>query len=345
MSEYTPDLFEADPTAFLEQLHVEPSFGVDVFDPVHPDYVEPVHTEPAHLDLYQLDSTDSAHPDYVEPVHTEPAHLDLYQLDSTDSAHPDYVEPVHTEPAHLNSSPESHNAATVNGIQGVADDEFNVDGAFDRMMLVGPTRETAHQTGPCTYERSDEGVYETTYRLAKGLAGEKAAVEWLASQGHLILDYKPDIRGTNQGGIDFVTFKNGQVYLFDNKALARKGNISSVSALTSNFGRNLKSVRTKLEAMAADGGRTEHERAVAQSAVDSIVKGKYVRAITNANLAAEKTAGPDGLSDRLENAGLIFVNAMKSENRADPQALEEIECESRAMMQVWKDMRDSWGCR
>ena len=56
-----------------------------------------------------------------------------------------------------------------------------------------------------TYAPDDMGIYETTGRLARGLAGEKAATEFLASEGHQILQYKPDITGTNQGGFDMVT--------------------------------------------------------------------------------------------------------------------------------------------
>ena len=54
---------------------------------------------------------------------------------------------------------------------------------------------------------------------------------------------KPIILGTNQGGIDFVTIRNGVVHLVDNKALTRSGNVASVSSLTTNFPKNLATIK------------------------------------------------------------------------------------------------------
>ena len=101
--------------------------------------------------------------------------------------------------------------------------------------------EATHQQVERGFAESDtpdtSGPYQTTQRLARGNLGERAATEALARDGHQILHYKPEITGTNQGGIDMVTMRNGIVYLVDNKALSKGGNVSSVSALTTNFTR------------------------------------------------------------------------------------------------------------
>jgi hypothetical protein len=82
-----------------------------------------------------------------------------------------------------------------------------------------------------------EGLYDGPQRLARGNLGERLASDALAADGYDILAYKPDIIGTNQGGIDIVAMRGDDLYLVDNKALTRSGNVSSVSALTDNFAR------------------------------------------------------------------------------------------------------------
>ncbi|MEU6750577.1 hypothetical protein ABZ914_30560 [Spirillospora sp. NPDC046719] len=145
-------------------------------------------------------------------------------------------------------------------------------------------------------------------RLARGNFGERAATEWLAAEGHTILSYKPDIRGTNQGGIDMVTMKGQKVFFVDNKALTRAGNVSSVSALTTNFEKNKAAVLRELKAALAGAGSAE-ERTVLRQAVGAIEQGRYVRVVTNANVAPEdKTLS--GLSSRLASQGIEFIDVM-----------------------------------
>jgi hypothetical protein len=159
------------------------------------------------------------------------------------------------------------------------------------------------------YESNNMGIYETTGRLARGLAGEKAAAEFLASEGHQILYYKPDIAGTNQGGFDLVTMQGGKVYLVDNKAYRREGNLYSASALTTNLEQNLASIKADLGKMANDATRTEEERDIAQRALDLIETGNYQRLVTNASLSNIDNAGLSGVSDQLK--GIKFLDLMR----------------------------------
>jgi Holliday junction resolvase-like predicted endonuclease len=153
----------------------------------------------------------------------------------------------------------------------------------------------------CTYAPNDMGIYETTGRLARGLAGEKAATEFLASEGHQILQYKPDITGTNQGGFDMVTMHGDWVYLVDNKAYRREGNLYSASALTTNFNQNLKSTIVELQAIVHDVGRSEEERDTAQRALDLIDGRNYQRLVTNASLSNIDNPGLSGVSDQMSH--------------------------------------------
>src|SRR5207249_3020292 len=67
--------------------------------------------------------------------------------------------------------------------------------------------QTAHAAVAVSSSSGPPGSYEGPKRLARGNLGEKLATDALAKDGHTILDYKPDIAGTNQGGIDIVTMK------------------------------------------------------------------------------------------------------------------------------------------
>src|SRR5262249_51281895 len=121
------------------------------------------------------------------------------------------------------------------------------------------------------------GLYETAERLIKGNLGEKFAAESLSTLGHEILYYKPDIRGTNQGGIDMVTLADGPtgplVSFVDNKALSRGGNINSVSALTTNFEKNKDAVLKDLkEALGKASPGKQYN--VLQSAIHAIEQGQ-----------------------------------------------------------------------
>lgn len=152
-----------------------------------------------------------------------------------------------------------------------------------------------------------QGVFQTAPRLARGNLGERLGTEALASMGHTILMYKPDILGTNQGGIDMVTRHNGVLHLVDNKALTRSGNVSSVSALTTNFTQNLAQTRAEFAQAAADPARPPAVRAIFQQAVNDIDSGNYVRVVTNANVSPDNQV-PTGVTQNLTNQGIGFIN-------------------------------------
>src|SRR5687768_4855293 len=141
----------------------------------------------------------------------------------------------------------------------------------------------------------------------RGNLGERLATEALAALGHQILMYKPDITGTNQPGIDMVTFHNGNVYLIDNKARSRGGNIYGVSALTRNLQKNLATVRSQIGQMAADQNRTAAERQLLQAAAQQLAAGKFIKAVTNANIA-RVTNVPNNISGALQKKGIQFIN-------------------------------------
>lgn len=152
-----------------------------------------------------------------------------------------------------------------------------------------------------------EGIYDTAQRLVRGNIGEKLAADVLATRGHRILSFKPSILGTNQGGIDIVTIENGVVYLIDNKALTRAGNIGSVSALTTNFNQNLAAVRRDLQAALSVSGISADEAATLQQAVNAIDSRNYVRAVTNANISRD-TQILTGVTQNLSDQGITFIN-------------------------------------
>ena len=93
------------------------------------------------------------------------------------------------------------------------------------------------------------------------------------------------------------------MYLIDNKALAKAGNVSSVSALTTNFAKNLAAVRQELSAALAKPDISQVEQDILQQALDSINNGNVVRVVTNA-------VGPNltGVSKRLKDQGFEFIN-------------------------------------
>ena len=151
-----------------------------------------------------------------------------------------------------------------------------------------------------------EGAYETTTRLKRGNLGEKLATDALAANGHKVLSYKPSILGTNQGGIDMVTMKGDIVYFVDNKALSRGGNISSVSALTTNWAKNKAAALGDLRAALAKA-TTKGEREVLESAIRSIENGNFKRVATNANLT-KNDAILSGVTQKLKDAGIGFID-------------------------------------
>jgi Holliday junction resolvase-like predicted endonuclease len=154
------------------------------------------------------------------------------------------------------------------------------------------------------------GAYQGPQHLARGNFGERAAAEALAADGHTILYYKPDIMGTNQGGIDIVSIRNGMVYFIDNKAISRSGNIAEVSALTDNFVQNRAAVIRQFTAYVNDATRPAAERALFRRAIDLINDGKTVRAATNANVARD-TRILSGVSQKLRTLRIQFIDVMR----------------------------------
>jgi Holliday junction resolvase-like predicted endonuclease len=149
--------------------------------------------------------------------------------------------------------------------------------------------------------------YQTTEALKQGLAGEKLATDALGQQGHTVLDYKPEITGTNQGGVDIVTMKDGKVYLIDNKAYSTGKNIGDVSALDKNFTKNLADVRNKFSGLANDAYRSPAERQLFSDAVKAIDSGNYQKAVTTAGVI------PDGrfstaVTKGLQAKGFQYIN-------------------------------------
>lgn len=151
-----------------------------------------------------------------------------------------------------------------------------------------------------------EAAYDTTNRLKRGNLGERLATDSLAADGHSILSYKPDIRGTNQGGIDMVTLKGDVVYFVDNKALSRSGNVSSVSALTTNFAKNKAAALSELRA-ALKAAPTQAERDVLQKAITAIEGNKFKKVVTNANLTKDD-AILTGVTQGLRDKGIEFID-------------------------------------
>ena len=153
------------------------------------------------------------------------------------------------------------------------------------------------------------GAYKTTQSLKKGLLGEISAAQTLATQeGHKILNFKPDIFGTNQGGVDIVSIKEEKVYLIDNKAYKASGNVNNVSALTTNFAKNLDTVRQDLLTVLNQPDITQAEYELFDKAIRAIDEGNYVRAVTNAY--SSKT----GLTEKLEQKGIQFIDLNQNKN-------------------------------
>lgn len=150
--------------------------------------------------------------------------------------------------------------------------------------------------------------YLTTVNLKKGNFGERIAAESLATNGHTILLYKPDISGTNQGGIDIVTFFDGKVYFIDNKAARTGKNISNVSALTTNFTANKASILRELRTMRARAIISMEELDLINKAIVAVKNNNYERIITNAAAIRNLTEVSRGITPRLMLDGIGFID-------------------------------------
>ena len=109
------------------------------------------------------------------------------------------------------------------------------------------------------------------------------------------------------------------MYLVDNKAYRREGNLYSASALTTNFERNFKSTKVELQAMAQDAARGQEERDIAQRALDLIDSGNYQRLVTNANLASIDNPGLSGVSRKMEEQGVEFRDLMPKPKKKEEE--------------------------
>jgi Holliday junction resolvase-like predicted endonuclease len=193
--------------------------------------------------------------------------------------------------------------AGTGGIEGVHDE------APTQQARVAPQDDQAVEAAMAEHPAATGETYSGPQRLARGNFGEKAAAEALAHNGFDIIDYKPNIAGTNQGGIDIVAMRGDTVYMIDNKALTRGGNVSSVSALTTNYPQNLAAVRAELVQRIAAGGPPEQIR-VLERALEAMDSGRVVRAVTNANLAKDDTV-LGGVTDTLRGQGIDFIDVMR----------------------------------
>jgi hypothetical protein len=151
----------------------------------------------------------------------------------------------------------------------------------------------------------------------RGNFGERAATDWLAANGYDILNYKPAIEETTKPGIDMIAMKGDTVYFLDNKALSRDGDVNSVSALTTNFedrdGKegNLSKAQRALQEMATDTARTAEQIAIARKALDALEAERYVRAVTNANVARDDRILSDVAERLKEQYDIQFIDVMK----------------------------------
>jgi hypothetical protein len=173
-------------------------------------------------------------------------------------------------------------------------------------------------------------------RHKRGNFGERTAAEALAAMGYSILDYKPDIGGTTRPGIDIVAMKRDEqnrdmLYLIDNKALSRDGNVNSVSALTSSLEDtkeregNLTRVRRALEEMADEATRSAQQVEIARRALAAMDDGRIALAVTNANLARDERILED-VSDRLKKQHDVeFIDVMRGKAQAADKAVAKTE--------------------
>lgn len=184
--------------------------------------------------------------------------------------------------------------------------------------------DAARQAAP---RSADEATNPNSHQ--RGNFGERAATEALAAQGFQILDYKPDLKGTTKPGIDMVAMKDDQVYLIDNKALSRSGDVYAVSALTTNLADradregNLSKTVQALEDMAQDTRRSTEELDVINRALTALEAGRYVLAVTNANVAADDRILRDA-SDRLKEQGIEFIRVMEKPQEKEQEKKEEL---------------------
>ncbi|MBN8213793.1 MAG: hypothetical protein J0M09_12805 [Xanthomonadales bacterium] len=163
---------------------------------------------------------------------------------------------------------------------------------------------------PIYYGLANYSDEPTTENLKKGNLGERLATDCLAADGHDIIFFKPQIEGTNQGGIDIVTLKNHTVYFIDNKALTKSGNVSSVSALTTNFEKNKEAFLSIWSDHAQNFSLPQHERMLYVELLGQTNTGHFHRVVTNASAAPDDKITRD-VTNKLASQGIKFMNVHK----------------------------------
>lgn len=153
--------------------------------------------------------------------------------------------------------------------------------------------------------------FQTAEKLKKGLFGERTATDALAQDGHEIILSKPDIMGTNQGGIDIVTVKDNQAYLIDNKALTTGRNVNSVSALDRNLKQNIAELVKELKAARNKPGATKMQQDKLDEAIQLIENKKFKLVVTNASLVENIGQASRGITDKLLKKGFEFIDIMR----------------------------------
>lgn len=161
-----------------------------------------------------------------------------------------------------------------------------------------------------------QDLYRTTANLAKANFGERMAAAALARDGHQILFFKPSILETNQSGIDICSYKDGLVYLVDNKAFTSGKNIDSVSSLTTNLAKSIDDVERDLAAMAADVTRSPDERKIIGETLTALLQQKYVKVVTNAALT-ENAYISTGVTQALARQGIQFIDVFQVTGNRD----------------------------
>jgi len=150
--------------------------------------------------------------------------------------------------------------------------------------------------------------------LAQANAGERLCADVLASDGHRILTYKPDIHATNQGGIDLVTIvydkvlQRDVVWLVDNKALTTGTNVKDVTALIENFNVNKANTIADMQQALGNQAMGKEERVLMDKAVHLLQNNEYKKVVTNMNFMASDRQVAQGVTERLKKNGVEFVD-------------------------------------
>jgi hypothetical protein len=151
---------------------------------------------------------------------------------------------------------------------------------------------------------------------AKGYLGEQTAGFLLGQKGYVILDGPSGSggHGITAPGLDGAAFnpKTDDLLIYDNKSLARSGNVGSASAITSNLPQNLdKLIQSLARARAALPSEEQKllDRAVLRLRMARHSLGGVGAWPKNCRLAVTAEAGSStGIGSSLAGRGVIFVD-------------------------------------